>query len=306
MRILSILPALMLIPATTASARGADVDLSKIDRSIAKEPAYWNRPKYCLLVFGTEAKFRVWLVLDGDVLYVDRNGNGDLTEQDDRVVPEKPDNGSPGLTLTEPDGTRHTYLTVAPQKDGGRAISVKSETKYLQRSGSVTFAGRAKEAPILHFNAPVSILFSSAVPHEQRGWSEPPAAGGRVRLPLGKDYPVPGDRPKERVVGLSAVMGTPGLGEGTFVTYKAHDIQGQNDPRVAVEAAFPNLDARAEPIVAKGFLEPDTCCGSHLVGSVRVPRQAKLGDVTITLSLPDWKEALPKPAAMKVTIPDTK
>src|SRR5262245_16225620 len=112
MRILSTLPALMLLAATTACARGADVDLSKIDRTIAREPAYRNRPKYCLLVLGTEAKFRVWLVLDGGILYVDRNGNGDVTEQDDRLVPEKPDNGSPGVTLTEPDGTRHTNLTV--------------------------------------------------------------------------------------------------------------------------------------------------------------------------------------------------
>src|SRR5262249_33364712 len=52
-------------------------DLTKVDRSIAKEPTYQTTtPRYCLLVFGPEAKSRVWLVQDGDVLYVDRNGNG--------------------------------------------------------------------------------------------------------------------------------------------------------------------------------------------------------------------------------------
>ena len=45
-------------------------DLTKVDRRIRKEPAYESKPKYCLLVFGPEAKHRVWLVLDGDVLYV--------------------------------------------------------------------------------------------------------------------------------------------------------------------------------------------------------------------------------------------
>jgi hypothetical protein len=35
---------------------------------------------------------------------------------------------------------------------------------------------------------------------------------------------------------------------------------------------------------------------------VRVPREARGGEVTITLSLPDWKEALPTPAVMKVRI----
>ena len=60
-------------------------DLTKVDRRIRKEPAYESKPKYCLLVFGPEAKHRVWLVLDGDTLYVDRNGNGDLTETGKKV-----------------------------------------------------------------------------------------------------------------------------------------------------------------------------------------------------------------------------
>src|SRR5262245_12310826 len=63
----------------------AAVDLTRIDRTIAKEPAYKSKPKYCLLVFGPEAKTRVWLVLDGEVLYVDRNGNGDLTQEGKQV-----------------------------------------------------------------------------------------------------------------------------------------------------------------------------------------------------------------------------
>src|SRR5690242_3715436 len=70
------------------SGAGA-VDLTRVDRTIRHEPVYKARPKYCLLVFGPKAKQRVWLVLDGNVLYVDRNGNGDLTEKGKRVnVPQ--------------------------------------------------------------------------------------------------------------------------------------------------------------------------------------------------------------------------
>src|SRR5438552_416537 len=58
----------------------------QIERKITKEPAYKSKPKYCLLVFGPEAKTRVWLVQDGDTLYVDRNGNGDLTEAGEKVA----------------------------------------------------------------------------------------------------------------------------------------------------------------------------------------------------------------------------
>src|SRR5438552_7665237 len=62
------------------------VDLRTIDRSILKEPAYRTaQPKYCLAVFGPKAETRVWMVLDGDTLFIDRNGNLDLTEAGERV-----------------------------------------------------------------------------------------------------------------------------------------------------------------------------------------------------------------------------
>src|SRR5262245_53850916 len=75
-------PCLLALAAALAWASGATAaDLSKLDRNIKKEPAYKGKPRYCLLVFGPEARHSVWLVLDGDTLYVDRNGNGDLTEE---------------------------------------------------------------------------------------------------------------------------------------------------------------------------------------------------------------------------------
>jgi hypothetical protein len=57
-------------------------DLSKIDRTIKKEPAYKGKPKYGLLVFGSEAKHKLWIVLDGTDLYVDKNGDGVLTTEE--------------------------------------------------------------------------------------------------------------------------------------------------------------------------------------------------------------------------------
>jgi hypothetical protein len=62
------------------------VDLTKVDRTIVREPVYQSTPKYCLLVFGPEARTRVWLVQDGATLYVDRNGNGDLSEAGEKVA----------------------------------------------------------------------------------------------------------------------------------------------------------------------------------------------------------------------------
>ncbi len=53
-----------------------------------KEPQYQNEPRYALFVFGAKRQPRIWLVLDGTTLYVDRNGNGDLTEPDERLEPK--------------------------------------------------------------------------------------------------------------------------------------------------------------------------------------------------------------------------
>src|SRR5438105_8212216 len=59
----------------------------KVDRTIGKEPQYETKsPKYGLLLFGREGKDRVWLVHDGSFLYVDRNGNGDLTDPGEKVA----------------------------------------------------------------------------------------------------------------------------------------------------------------------------------------------------------------------------
>ena len=61
--------------------------LADAPRTLAKEPAYKGTPRYALLAFGPEGKRRAWVVLDDEALYLDRNGNGDLTEEGERVGP---------------------------------------------------------------------------------------------------------------------------------------------------------------------------------------------------------------------------
>jgi hypothetical protein len=79
------LAAVVLIGTAPASAKPP-----KLDRKIRKEPVYQTRtPKYGILMFGMEGKDRVWMVQDGDALYVDRNGDGDLTEPGKKVKAER-------------------------------------------------------------------------------------------------------------------------------------------------------------------------------------------------------------------------
>src|SRR6476660_2009490 len=82
------------------AAAGQSADLKKVDRQIKKEPAYQSKsPRYVLLAFGPEAKDRAWLVCDGDTLYVDRNGDGDLTAPGNKVAAKKDEHGDEGPTF---------------------------------------------------------------------------------------------------------------------------------------------------------------------------------------------------------------
>jgi len=61
-------------------------ELSAIDRSIRKLPKFKDSKQfYALVVLGAKGKTRVWIVIDGDDLYFDRNGNGDLTEAGEKL-----------------------------------------------------------------------------------------------------------------------------------------------------------------------------------------------------------------------------
>ena len=59
------------------------------DYSITGEPDYESSPGYCVFAFGHDAKAKAWIVRDGDKIYVDRNCNGDLSDDGDPLSPEK-------------------------------------------------------------------------------------------------------------------------------------------------------------------------------------------------------------------------
>src|SRR5262245_57369172 len=71
-----------------------EVDFARVGRSIRKEPRYVAQPRYALFVLDPKGEFRVWAVLDKskadlayyDVLYFDKNGDGDLTDPAERFV----------------------------------------------------------------------------------------------------------------------------------------------------------------------------------------------------------------------------
>jgi hypothetical protein len=186
---LPLISTVLVVGSTAVTACGAD--LTKIDRTIAKEPAYKSKPKYCLLVFGPEAKTRVWLVLDGDTLYADRNGNGDLTEKGERFVAEPVTRSGNkrrvwkvGEVAASSGKAVYTGLTVLDVSEDSRlgnrglGITVKipiGSSRAFQSAGSAVhpaagyndkkapapklrFADRPQDAPVLHFGGPLQIM----------------------------------------------------------------------------------------------------------------------------------------------------
>ncbi len=240
------------------------VDLTKIERKILKEPAYQTKKQeYCLLVFGPEAKLRVWLVLDGNTLYVDRNGNGDLTDAGERVAIGM--HGTfPAGDIDDPIGkTKHLSLVVTPARKFQPAIDVRSAGKSRQ-SCHPKYGSQPNNAPIIHFNGRVTLKLDQ--PHERIS-----------KFGIGKAGIL--RRGKEAFVG--GHLGTPGLGEKSFAYYWAGDYIPDG---LTIEFEFPAAEEDLVSIRTKGLLTP---MDGMMHGFFPVPRQAQLGTIDIKAYLPD-------------------
>jgi hypothetical protein len=220
--------------------RCSAADLSKIERTIKKEPAYKTKPRYCLLVFGPEAKTRVWLVFDGDALYVDRNGNGDLTKG-------KRVEGQPLSDVTNGKLVQIGFffdvagITKWQGKDASLKIMQKLSDddydvvnlcvgdKYVQtavndESGSLKFARRPQDAPVIYFNGPLSM-----------------ALRAKQTLTVAKE-------PQD----FQTMVGTPGVGKGAFAALNIDVVP--KDVHPVAEFEFPNQRPRGKPIKTKVVL----------------------------------------------------
>lgn len=155
-------PLLALAVLAGVAAPASAVDYAKLDRALKKEPAYASKaPQYALLVFGPEAELRVWCVLDGEAVYLDRNADGDLTTAGERFDSDKDIKDVP---LADPDGvTKYTIRHVQVRRDEEAKrtdldvnVAVKSPAvEYRQYSDAVPTAD-AKSAPVSHFHGPLT------------------------------------------------------------------------------------------------------------------------------------------------------
>jgi hypothetical protein len=211
---LCLLYAVLLVTAAAAA------DLTKIERAIAKQPAYESKNvKYCLLVFGPEADKRVWMAWDGKNLFVDGNGNGDLTEEGEKVASlRKPPGEEDYVELGEaklPAFGEGCRLDVSLEKD---TLTLTLEGKGIPRHyASPKMASQPAKATIVHFGGPLTMELNDR------------ELNCRDKSPE-----------------VYAVVGTRGLGEGSFASI-SHDVVPPGSHPVA-EIQFPSASANVKPV----------------------------------------------------------
>jgi hypothetical protein len=197
-------------------------DLSKVDRHIVV-PTGLEKPGYCLLVFGPQAKSRVWIVVDGETVYVDRNGNGDLSEVGKAFPPsERPENTlmagyhswtySLGDLVLGGESEKHTGLTLVRYQDGDGPIesvlSVWVDGIRLQYAGwGPLFTASPSTAPIVHFGGAVVAK---------------PLRGTILRI---------NEKPQE----LHFCLGTPGLGDHSFAYIGCETRPANTHPVIEID-----------------------------------------------------------------------
>jgi hypothetical protein len=197
-------------------------DLSRVDRSLTTLPG-WRDPGFCLLVFGKrEPKTRVWLVEDGDTLYVDRDGSGDFSDPAKAVPAVARLGDTPSSPHREwtysvgeltPDGGRekHGELKVDRYQLSGEpmkyVISLCAFGTTNQRAGwDGIFSKDRETAPVIHFGGPV------------------------VAKSLRSTKLSAGEEKQE----LHLCVGTPGRGKGSFAYVAIDGVPWSSPPVVRI------------------------------------------------------------------------
>ena len=165
---------LILLTSSALAAPAWAVDYDKIDRSIGQEPTYrTGTPEYALLVFGPEARRRMWVVVDGDAIYLDRNGDGDLTQTDEKF--EKGEDCK-NIEFSDPDGkTRYAIPKLRVHRDKEMKwppfimvwVEIHGPLGYQQYCDA-RLGKTPREAALAHFHGPLAIGPSTI------NWKVPP------------------------------------------------------------------------------------------------------------------------------------
>jgi hypothetical protein len=151
-------------------AHAATNSVTHYYRSIGKEPAYQSTPKYCLITIGNNAETKVWMVEDGKRLFVDKNANGDLTDDGPPLEPTKVRHLDANRwdfdyvldAITPTNGSRHTDFVLRrwnydkTNDSYGLSFSVDGRMPMYAGWFGTFWSTNREQAPVLHFGGPLT------------------------------------------------------------------------------------------------------------------------------------------------------
>lgn len=243
--------------------------LDDVDRKVIKEPKYDSTPRYSLLVLGPKAEAKVWIVEDGKTLYVDKNANGDLTDDGPPIKPTEERNlGSDhwdyNYVLDEiksATGARHTEFNLRrwnygnDQDSYGLSITLDGKTPMYAGWFGTLWAPSPEKSQMIHFGGAL-----------------------RPRLLRSKDFEI--GKQTDR---LSIAFTNPGRGEGATSRLSIDALPKSVLPLVEIE--WPVADGAA-PLRTTHPL-PERCCyWEFYTTSFEVPDKAVPGVANATVLLP--------------------
>jgi hypothetical protein len=141
---------------------------SHVDHTITKEPAYHSTPKYSLITLGYSGDLKVWMIEDGKRLFVDKNANGDMTDDGPPIEPSKVRHLDATrwdleyvLDAIEPtNGSRHTSFVLRrwnyndKEDEYGLSLSVDGKMPMYAGWFGTFWSTNREAAPVLHFGGP--------------------------------------------------------------------------------------------------------------------------------------------------------
>jgi len=312
MQLSRVIPLVLAMAAPALAVGPAEVDLARIDRSIVREPRYASAPHYALIVVGPRAEHRCWLVMDGDeTLYFDRNGNGDLTDPEDRIGldaeatkkihmgEESTHSGMNVFPLGKVAGVELNFnywvrrRGIVPADERLRKIMQEREAndwengtlwrfaaKGSQAQNPVLLAARPADAQVMHLEGPLTFALK---------WGESQTL-----------------RPWPQTTTFDVNIGTPALPprnckDPIFSPLTEMEIPGDVHPTAVFE--YPPRSPGSGPVVRTVRLDL-RCCGDTVYARMAVPREAGEGAAKVTLAYPEWKEQVVHPATFQVPIGD--
>ncbi len=257
----------LLLTIAALCARPTSAAPPSIDRSIHREPTYQTKsPKYGQLVFGPEGRDRVWLVRDGDTLYVDRNGNGDLTGPGKKIPAERSpgrDSANEGYSFSIGDvkvgGRTHKHLAVSfiPLKlYADAALGKRADVRSALAKDPKALAASLQvdvEVSGLKSDQPGGLAVFSAGPIDLAGvlqFADTPAdapivhCGGPLQITFYAELPT---LRVGRGSELDLVVGTAGVGPGTFAML-GYEGTIPKSAKPMAEMTLPPAKAGAAPI----------------------------------------------------------